>query len=437
MNDSRLCAVNALGEQERRNAYSDALLSDFLSGYDLEPRDAALTARLYYGVLQNKILLDRRISAHCSLKLSKLHPKVRNILRVGAYQLLFCDKIPASAAVNEAVKQTRITGNGRASGMVNAILRRISENPNAELSFSSETERLSVTYSHPEELVRLLSESVTDVEGLLKANNSIPPVSLRANPLKIKTEELEQLLKPYGAEKWIENCLRLTSFGGSNPANLKEYAEGLFSIQDASSYLAVKALAPAAGELIIDGCAAPGGKTLCAAEKSGDRAKILAFDIYEDKLELIRSNARRLGINSVETALRDASIPDPGLIGRADRVLADLPCSGLGIIRKKPDIRYRDLSEAAELPALQLRLLTALSSYVRKGGTLVYSTCTVLNRENEEVLKAFLANNPDFSLEPIFEDMDAPFRSSDGTLTLLPHVHGTDGFFISKLRRKD
>ena len=437
MNDSRLCAVNALGEQERRNAYSDALLSDFLSGYDLEPRDAALTARLYYGVLQNKILLDRRISAHCSLKLSKLHPKVRNILRVGAYQLLFCDKIPASAAVNEAVKQTRITGNGRASGMVNAILRRIAENPNAELSFSSETERLSVTYSHPEELVRLLSESVTDVEGLLKANNSIPPVSLRANPLKIKTEELEQLLKPYGAEKWIENCLRLTSFGGSNPANLKEYAEGLFSIQDASSYLAVKALAPAAGELIIDGCAAPGGKTLCAAEKSGDRAKILAFDIYEDKLELIRSNARRLGINSVETALRDASIPDPGLIGRADRVLADLPCSGLGIIRKKPDIRYRDLSEAAELPALQLRLLTALSSYVRKGGTLVYSTCTVLNRENEEVLKAFLANNPDFSLEPIFEDMDAPFRSLGGTVTLLPHVHGTDGFFVSKLRRKD
>ncbi|MBQ1955542.1 MAG: 16S rRNA (cytosine(967)-C(5))-methyltransferase RsmB [Clostridia bacterium] len=436
MNDSRLCAVNALGEQERRNAYSDALLSDFLSGYELEPRDAALTARLYYGVLQNKIFLDRRISEHCSLKLSKLHPKVRNILRVGAYQIIFCDKIPPSAAVNEAVKQTKITGNGRASGMVNAILRRIAENPNAELSFSSETERLSVTYSHPEELVKLLSESVSDVEGLLNANNSIPPVSVRANPLKTNADELEKLLLPYGAEKWIDNCLRLTSFGGSNPANLKEYAKGLFSIQDASSYLAVKALDPKEGELIIDGCAAPGGKTLCAAEKSGDKARIIAFDIYEDKLELIRSNAARLGLKSVETALRDAADPDPELIGKADRVLADLPCSGLGIIRKKPDIRYRDLSEAAELPALQLKLLTSLSRYVRAGGVLVYSTCTVLKRENEEVLKVFLANNPDFVLEPIFEDMGAPFRSESGMLTLLPHVHTTDGFFISKLRRK-
>ena len=436
MNDSRLCAVNALGEQERRNAYSDALLSDFLSGYNLEPRDAALTARLYYGVLQNKILLDRRISAHCSLKLSKLHPKVRNILRVGAYQLIFCDKIPASAAVNEAVKETRITGNGRASGMVNAILRRISENPHAELTFSSEIERLSVTYSHPEELVKLLKDGISDIEGLLAANNSIPPVSIRVNPLKTSENELAELLAPYGAEKWIENCLRLNSLGGINPANLAEYSRGLFSIQDASSYLAVKALSPKEGELIIDGCAAPGGKTLCAAEMSRDKAKILAFDIYEDKLELIRSNAARLGLNSVETALRDASAPDSDLLGKADRVLADLPCSGLGIIRKKPDIRYRDLAEAAELPALQLKLLTSLSGYVRKGGTLVYSTCTVLKRENEEVLKVFLANNPEFTLEPFFEDMEEPFRAKNGMLTLLPSVHTTDGFFISKLRRK-
>ncbi len=436
MNDARLTAVSALGEQERRNAYSDALLGDFLNGTDLDPRDAALAARLYYGVLQNKILLDRHIAAHCSLKLSKLHPKVRNILRVGAYQLLFCDKIPSSAAVNEAVKHTRITGNGRASGMVNAILRRISENPNLEFKFASETERLSVTYSHPEELVSLLAGSVDDIDGLLAANNSIPPVTVRANVLKTTPVELARRLSDLGAETWIDSCLKLSNLGGRNPAELSEYKNGLFSVQDAASYLAVKALAPQAGELIIDGAAAPGGKTLAAAEASSDKARILAFDIYEDKLELIRQNAARLGITSVETAIRNACEPDPELAGRAHRVLADLPCSGLGIIRKKPDIRYRDLAEAAELPKLQLQLLTSLSSYVCPGGTLVYSTCTVLNRENGDVLKAFLNANPDFEAVPFFEDMAPQFQAPAGSLTLLPHVHGTDGFFISKLRRK-
>ena len=436
MTDARLCAVNALGEQERRSAYSDALLNDFLQGYDLDPRDAALASRLYYGVLQNKIYLDRRISRHCKLKLSKLHPKVRNILRVGAYQLIFCDKIPSSAAVNEAVKHTKITGNFKAAGMVNAILRRIAEDPRESLEFSTETERLSVTYSHPEELVSLFSGSISDVEALLKANNSIPPVTLRANTLRTNADELCQKLAGYGAEKWIGDCLKLNSLGGVSPTGLAEYSAGLFSVQDASSWLAVKALDPQPGELIIDGAAAPGGKTLCAAELSQNKAKILAFDIYEDKLELIKQNAKRLGVTCVETAIRDASVPDPALAGRADKVIADLPCSGLGIIRKKPDIRYRDLAEAAELPALQLKLLTALSTYVRPGGTVVYSTCTVLRRENEDVLFEFLKNNPEFYPEPFFEDMEAPFRAEKGYLTLLPHIHGTDGFFISKLRRK-
>ena len=241
----------------------------------------------------------------------------------------------------------------------------------------------------------------------------------------------------YGAEAWIGNCLKLNALGGRSPADFKEYSDGLFSIQDTASYLAVKALDPRAGELIIDGAAAPGGKTLCAAELSQDKARILAFDIYEDKLELIRNNAARLGITSVETAIQDASKNIPELIGKADRVLADLPCSGLGIIRKKPDIRYRDLAEVRELPALQLKLLNSLSKYVRPGGTLIYSTCTVLKAENSEVVKAFLKENTDFDLMPLFEDMEPPFRSENGMLSLLPHVHGTDGFFISKLRRKD
>lgn len=436
MTDARLCALNALGEQERRSAYSDALLNDFLRGYDLEPRDAALASRLYYGVLQNRLLLDRHISAYCKMKLSKLHPKVRNILRIGAYQILFCDKIPSSAAVNEAVKQTRITGNPKAGGMVNAILRRISEDPNRVFDFKNETERLSVTYSHPEELVALLDGSVENTEALLQANNSVPPVTVRVNPLRTTPEELCSRLSELGAERWIGNCLKLGSTGGVSPIGLPEYSEGLFSIQDASSYLAVKALDPQPGELIIDGAAAPGGKTLCAAELSRNSSRILAFDVYEDKLELIRSNAQRLGISCVETAIRDAATPDPELLGRANRVIADLPCSGLGIIRKKPDIRFRDLAEAAELPKLQLSLLTALSGYVMPGGTLVYSTCTVLDRENREVLLEFLKNNPDFYTEPFFEDMDPEFRAENGFITLLPHVHGTDGFFISKLRRR-
>ncbi|MDD6262807.1 MAG: 16S rRNA (cytosine(967)-C(5))-methyltransferase RsmB [Clostridiales bacterium] len=436
MTDARLCAVNALGEQERRKAYSDALLGDFLKNSGLSPRDSALSARLYYGVLQNRLLLDAHISAHCASGVRKLHPKVRNILRVGAYQLLFCDKIPSSAAVNEAVREAKITGNAKAAGLVNAVLRRISEDPDHKFSFSSETERLSVTYSHPAELVRLLSESVPDTEALLRADNSIPPVSVRANTLRISPSELARTLSWAGAKELTGSCLELSALGGKNPAELPEYREGLFSIQDAASYLAVKALDPRPGELVIDGAAAPGGKALCAAEMSGDRARILAFDIYEDKLQLIRSNAERLGIKSVTAALRDAAAPDPELFGRADRVLADLPCSGLGIIRKKPDIRFRDLSDIAELPALQLRLLRSLSKYVRPGGTLVYSTCTVLARENSGVLERFLSLEPDFVPEGFFSDMDEKFRADSGRLTLLPHIHGTDGFFIAKLARK-
>ena len=434
--DPRLAAVNALGEQERRRAYSDALWDEFLSGAGLSGRDAALAARLYYGVLQNRILLDAHLAQRCDLPLKKLHSRVRNVLRVGLYQILFCDRIPASAAVNEAVKETRLVGVPRAAGLVNAVLRRAAASPALERGFASETERLSVLYSHPEALVRLLAADVPDVEALLAADNTVPPVSVRPNPLKTDAADLTRRLAGLDPRPGPGGTLLL---GGpaSGLTGRDEYRSGLFSVQDSSSLLAVRALDPAPGQLIVDGAAAPGGKCLAAAELAGDKARILAFDIYENKLELIRQGARRLGISSVTAALRSAAEPDPDLCGRADRVIADLPCSGLGVIRKKPDVRYKDLSGLEALPALQLSWLDALSRYVRPGGVMVYSTCTVLKRENGGVVRAFLAGHPDFSPEPFFPDAGPSFRAPAGELTLLPHVHGTDGFFIARLRRRD
>lgn len=441
IDNARSCAVAALLSGERKKSYSDVNLNTILSENRLDGREKALAANLYYGVLQNRIYIDHCLSKYSSVKLNRVHPLVLNILRVGAYQILFLDRIPDSAAVNEAVKIAKSSGESRAAGYINALLRKIAASGGGleDINAHDMDEYLSVKYSHPREVVKLIRKSLpqTDIEALLRENNKIPPVSIRANALKTTPEELREELSSTGIDAKpdadIKECMHIEASGDITDTDA--YKTGLFSIQDKASMLAVLALEPCAGDFIIDGCAAPGGKSMYAAELTGDGAKILSCDIYDWKLRQIEQNAQRLGISCVKTLLCDALSPKEEYFGTADRVIADVPCSGLGIIRKKPDIRYKDLNEIAALPKLQLDMLISLSKYVKPGGILLYSTCTILPRENEEVIRAFLNRAPDFALCGFFEERGGPYRAPGGYITLFPHIHETDGFFICKMRK--
>lgn len=433
---ARLAAVNALTGFCSKNAYSDAEIKNILSDAGLDRRDAALATRLYYGVLQNMAYIDFFIQKYSAVRLKKMHPRVLNILRAGAFQILFSDRIPDFAAVSESVECARATGNSRACGLVNAVLRRLAAEKN-ELSLPeglSEAERLSLLYSHPMALTeRLMSVFGGDTEALLAADNAAPPVTLRVNTLKGRPDEAVASLEAEGCrlkrDDMTDTCLYLSD-GGRLDA-LEAFSAGLVSAQDKASQLAALALDPQPGDLITDVCAAPGGKSLAAAALSGNKAKIYAFDIYEEKLSAMKKSAARLGAD-IDLALRDALSPDPALAGRADRLIADVPCSGLGIIRKKPDIRYKEINP--ELPALQLEILRRSFAYLKPGGTAVYSTCTIIPEENRGVVEAFLA---DGTAEPVpfFGEYPEIYRAPEGMLTLLPHIHGTDGFFIAKLRK--
>ena len=351
-------------------------------------------------------------------------------MRIGAYQILFLDRVPDSAAVNRAVEMTKDHRRPRAAGMVNAILRKLSQDKEQ----LPQPEELSVRYSHPqwltEKYVELLGE---EAEAALAADNLPVPTVIQRNPLKASEEALLAAL--HGAEvtphPWLSGCYALT--GAGNLEELESFQKGEFLVQDAAAALVPKVAGCLPGQRVIDVCAAPGGKSFAAAMAMEDRGEVLSFDIHPHKIRLIEEGAARLGLTSVRAALRDGRDPDPALLGTADVVLCDVPCSGLGIIRKKPDIRYKDPAPLAGLPKVQLAILKGAAGYVKTGGTLVYSTCTILPEENRQVVDAFLQEDGRFSLEPF--TLEGPVGETEGDVTLWPHRHQTDGFYICKLRK--
>ena len=392
--NARTTALSALIATRRQNAWSDGVLKEYIARDRLDARDAALASRLCYGVLQNRMLLDFYIAHFLNGKLRELQPVVLDILRLGAFQIVFLDKIPASAAVNEAVEQCKSYANRRAAGLVNGLLRAMARSRDA----LPEPPDLATKYSHPQKLVELLEESVGKdaIEPLLKSDNEITPTILHANPLRADAESV--------------------------------FAE----LEEAGAVLTPHPWLP--GMQVLDACAAPGGKSFAAAMQMRNEGSILSCDIHPHKLTLIEKGAERLGITMLQTRLQNAAEHDPALDGQFDAVIADVPCSGLGVIRKKPDIRYKPLEPLARLPELQRAILENVCRYVKPGGTLVYSTCTVLRRENEAVAEAFLEEHPDLSPETI----PAPTGfglENDGMLTLLPFKHDTDGFFICRMRK--
>ena len=435
---ARETALNALIACRKEGAWSNGVMKEYILRDRLDSRDAGLATRLCYGVLQNRMKLDFYLKQLLTGKIKDLHPVVHDILHLGLYQLFELDRVPDSAAVNESVdlakkycKKQRF-----APGLVNAVLRKAADEKDSLKQPASWVDK----YSHPQQLVDLLIRDLgkSKMEAMLKANNEAPETTIQVNTLLTSAAALAAKLmeagvsvRPHG---WMENCLVLTGTGDIE--KLDSFRRGEFYVQDPAAKLSVYcAQLPKADINLLDCCAAPGGKSFAAAIAMDGHGSITSCDIHPHKVGLIQNGAKRLGLENITARCQDASRNNPEWNEQMDVVIADVPCSGYGIIRKKPDIRYKDPASMEDLPQLQLAILRNQSRYVKKGGVLLYSTCTLLRRENEDVVAAFLSENKEFYLEPLV--LPAPFpRNENGMLTLVPGEYDTDGFFISRLRRK-
>ena len=431
--ETALCALIAC---RKEGAWSNGVLKEYIQRDKLDSRDAGLATRLCYGVIQNRGRLDFYLKQLLTGKLSSLHPVVRDILHLGLYQIYELDKIPDSAAVNESVTLTKkYNKNPKAASLVNGVLR------NAVRTKGTLTEPTSYAdkYSHPDELISLLKANLPKgkLENMLIADNAAPQTVVQVNLFKTTTAKLVERLtsegvtvRPHG---WMEDCLVLDRTG--NLEQLPSFREGLFYVQDPASKLSVLCAKIPEDAAVLDCCAAPGGKSFAAAIAMEGTGSITSCDVHAHKTGLIQNGAARLGLPNITARQQDATVFVPEWENQMDMVITDVPCSGLGIIRKKPDIRYKDLKEMEQLPQLQLAILRNQARYVKPGGTLMYSTCTILRRENEDVVFTFLKENDRFYIESLELPEVFP-KNESGMLTLIPGEYDTDGFFICRLRRK-
>lgn len=434
---ARETALEVLIACRKRDGWSNSLLKSQIGKDGLDKRDAALATRLAYGVLQNRALLDFYCKQLLTGKLKNLRPVVRDILHLGLYQIRMMDKIPVSAAVNESVTLAKryCKGQPQAAALVNGVLRNA-----AQKTDWAEPTDLATKYSHPQGLVKLFESYVgaERLEPMLMANNASPNTVIQVNTLKTTAARLMLRLEREGVttepHPWMKNCLVLSGTGSLE--RLNSFRDGEFYVQDAAAKLAVDcAKIPVGDYLVTDCCAAPGGKSFAVAMALEGKGQIISSDIHDHKIPLIAQGAERLGYSNVSARRFDAREFDPALEGKADFVLVDVPCSGYGIIRKKPDIREKDPDTMKELPQLQLEILRNQARYVRPGGVLIYSTCTLVRRENEGVVEKFLKGNDEFYTEPL-ELPECFDENTSGMLTLVPGAYDTDGFFICRLRRK-
>lgn len=410
-----------------------------LSG--LDRRDSALATRLCFGVLQNRILLDFYLAQFSKIPLKKLEYFVLQNLRVALYQILFLDKIPHNASVDAAVRLTKKhCKNPKASGMVNGILRNILRQVDSlpEIPQDNPLEALSIQYSHPLDLLQLLAKSIPEGElpDFLAANNSQPPITAQVNTVLSTQENVISALALEGVtanpHPWLPNALHLEHTG--DLTQLTAFQEGLFYIQDPASRLAVECSGVAEGQRVLDCCAAPGGKSMALAIKMHNKGEVISCDLHPHKKKLIEASANRLHLDCITAETVNAKDFTTPWNQSFDLVLVDAPCSGLGVIAKKPDIRYKAIEPLASLPKTQLAILENACQYCKVGAVLVYATCTILQEENQKLIAAFNIAHPEFSLEP-FSLPEPIGEVPEGYVTLYPHHHGTDGFFMAKFRR--
>ena len=427
MDNNRKTAYQTLLDVESKKAYSNIALNHKIAVN--KPGSPAFVRELVYGVLERKLTLDYYIDQLLTEGIDSLKMPEITILRMGIYQLGYMEKVPEYAAVSESVDLAKKCCKGRA-GLINGVLREY-QNKKIYLTLPTRDEDeiryLSIKYSYAPWIIELWLKYYNKafVEKMLDAGNATPPLTIRTNWLKIRKEDLKKVLKERGYEaedgKICQNALYVK---GSELLDSDLYKFGLFTPQDESSMLVSEKIGVKQGDLVMDVCAAPGGKTTAIAERMNNTGKVIAGDIYRRKLDIVDKEARRLGITNIETRSWDATRVDSTMEKKADKVLVDAPCSGLGVIRRKPEIKYKELTNDMKLlPDKQKAILSASASYVKPGGTLIYSTCTINPDENEKVIDHFLKRNKDF-------------EKVERTL-LLPNVNDTDGFFICVMKRND
>lgn len=431
MKSARQTAFEILNRIQRDNSYSNLVLDSTLEKADVQESEKRFVSALVYGVTERKITIDYNLSLYLSQPIKKLKPEVLTVLRLGAYQILFMDKVPESAAVNESVKLAKKNGSAFASGLVNAVLRKISKN-------GLKTDgSMSVRYSAPQWLCEMWTKSygIENAEKILASTfGSTNPV-IRVNNLKTSADDLINNLQNEGFDCEInfavDNSVLIKNGGAIHKS--KAFKSGLFHVQDTASQLCCKALDAKEGERVLDVCAAPGGKSFTIAENMNNIGKVFSCDIYNHRLDLISDGAKRLGISCIETVNNDGSKFNPSLPS-VDKILCDVPCSGLGVIGKKPEIRFKEKAEVDKLKDLQYSILCISSQYLNIGGHLVYSTCSLNPDENENIIEKFLAEHDNYESVRILPELTRYGKNTD-YITLMPHIHGCDGFFISCIKR--
>ena len=449
----REIALNILVKIHRKKGYINIILNEILEEEKVAIRDAALINEITYGVVRNRKKIDWIISQFCKKDFDKTPVWIKNILRMGVYQLLFLERIPDYAVCNESVKLAKKYGNSRLANFVNGILRNINKNKDSIYWPDKDKEPslyISTVYSHPCWIIERWLErfGFEDTIKICEANNKIPPLVIRTNTLKISRSDLKKALKDknISVTEGIFAPEALYIKGLPNITKFPAYQEGLFQIQDEASMLVSHLVDPLAEELVIDVCSAPGGKTTHLAQLMNNQGTVLAFDVNQARLSIVEENCQRLGINIVKTLQNDATKLNLDFLGKADKVLADVPCSGLGVLRRKPDLKWQPFNtdRFQKLSRLQLQILSAASKYVKIRGKLIYSTCSTEPEENEEIVQKFLAKNPNFELENLTDFIKVRelkvYRSGQKKfLQIYPGLSNSDldGFFMAKIRRKE
>ena len=441
----RDAAIRVIYRVLREGAYSNIALKQVLDESGFGRLDKAFVTEIVNGTLRNLMRIDWIRSQF--VKKNKIEPWVEDIIRCGIYQIVFLDRVPDSAVCNESAELARKHGHEGAVKFVNGVLRNISRNKE-KLNYPDEDRDpagyLSVFYSHPKWMTEKLIKDYGKefARELLKANNEIPPFTIRCNMLKISKKELMAILSEEGIEyrEGSYNPEAIQISGTSSIEDKDSFKKGYYQVQDESSMLVAHIADPKPGEMILDMCSAPGGKTAHMAELMGNTGEIVARDIYKHKLKLVQENCGRLGVSIVRTELYDALNMDTGSIEKCDRVLLDAPCSGLGVIRRKPDLRWKkEPEDFRELIKLQKKMLNLASKYVKPGGKLIYSTCTINKEESIEIVRDFLSKNRQFelkSLKGLIPESLVCRNSHEGYLELFPNIHGTDGFFIAGIEKR-
>ncbi len=430
---ARQIVLDLLIKTEEKGAYSTIVLDSALDKNALSPRDKSFASALFYGVLERKMTLDYIIRAYSKIEYDKIDKSAVQLLRMGLYQLLYMESVPDNAAVNETVK----LASQKQKGFINAILRGfLRDGCKIDYGNLEGEARLSVEYSCPKWLVKMWLKRFgeRDTLEILKSSFGRPPLYAKVNTLKCTADELISELKKDGISakrnSLLPDCVEIDKIGGIEAC--RAYRSGLFHIQDISSQLCCKLVRPVFGETVLDMCAAPGGKSFSIAEAMGNKGEVHSFDLYDGKISMLRDGAKRLGISIITAAVNDASVYSEN-IPMADKVLCDVVCSGLGVIRRKPEIKYKQKAALSEIPAMQRQILQTASRYVKVGGTLIYSTCTLNYDENEAIVEEFLANNKNFA--PIVVPLDIENIESGYCRNFFPHKTGGDGFFAATLRR--